>query len=81
VRGCDRTARSSPTFHTPARKRDLRSSSDSLIGSASIDAIAEVFNIFNAKNVTISTQEIRADFGTPTAGENRTAQFGFRLTF
>jgi hypothetical protein len=70
-------------FTQPARKRvDLRFQQRiPLIGRASIDAIAEVFNIFNAENVTISTQEIRADFGLPTAGENRTAQFGFRLTF
>ena len=52
-----------------------------LVHGASIDAIAEVFNLFNSPNWTITTQESSQQFGTPTAAENRTAQLGFRLTF
>jgi hypothetical protein len=48
---------------------------------ASIDGIAEIFNIFNSPNWTITTQESSAQFGQRTSGENRSAQLGFRLTF
>lgn len=49
--------------------------------SVAIDAIAEVFNAFNSPNWTITTVESSPQFGSRTAGQNRTAQFGFRLTF
>jgi hypothetical protein len=70
-------------FTQPARKRaDLRLQQRiPLVRRASIDAIAEVFNLFNSANGTITTQESSAQFGTTTSAENRTAQLGFRLTF
>jgi hypothetical protein len=70
-------------FTQPARKRvDLRVQQRvPLFGRAAIDMMAEAFNILDADNLTISTQESRMDFGRPTVGENRTVQFGFRLTF
>jgi hypothetical protein len=70
-------------FTQPARKRvDLRLQQRiALPGGRSIDGIAEVFNIFNSPNWTITTQESNAQFNQRTSGENRTAQLGFRLTF
>ncbi len=70
-------------FTQPPRRRfDLRLQQRiPLPGRASIDGIAEVFNVFNSSNLTISTQESAAQFGLATLGENRTAQLGFRLTF
>ena len=50
-------------------------------GRASIDAIAEAFNLFNRPNWMISTQESSADYGKRVSGEYRQMQFGFRLTF
>ena len=50
-------------------------------GRASIDAIAEVFNVFNANNFTLVTEEGADDFGEPEDGQFRTMQFGFRVTF
>lgn len=47
----------------------------------SIDLIAEAFNVFNQPNWTIETQESAADYGKRITGQNRTMQFGFRLTF
>jgi hypothetical protein len=52
-----------------------------LQGRFSIDGIAEVFNVFNRTNYTIDTVESSATYLTPTVGQNRTAQVGFRLTF
>jgi hypothetical protein len=46
-----------------------------------IDAIAEAFNVFNQPNWTIETQESSRDYGQQVTGQNRTMQFGFRLTF
>ena len=66
-----------------------------LVGTARIEAIAEVFNLFNAKNPSAFTvRRILAD-GTPNAQfmqptefagdfqnpEQRVGQFGFRFTF
>jgi hypothetical protein len=51
-------------------------------GRLSVDAIAEVFNVFNRPNWTIGTQE-----STPSQylrninAQYRTAQVGFRLAF
>jgi len=46
-----------------------------------IDAIAEVFNVFNRNNFTIDTVESSQTYLLPSVGQNRTAQVGFRLTF
>ena len=48
---------------------------------ASLDLIAEVFNVFNSPNWTINTQENNALYGKPTAGQFRTVQLGFRVLF
>jgi hypothetical protein len=53
-----------------------------LPGSMSLTGIAEVFNLFNQTNYTLGLQEsLIANYLRPTAGEYRTAQFGFRFTF
>jgi hypothetical protein len=67
----------------PAQNRtDLRAQQRiPLQGRMVIDAIAEVFNVFNETNYTIDTVESSRTYLTPTAGQNRTAQVGFRLTF
>ena len=48
---------------------------------ASIDLIAEAFNVFNRPNWTISTQENNVQYGQRTAGLYRTMQLGFRVLF
>jgi hypothetical protein len=70
-------------FTQPPRRRvDLRLQQRvPLPGRATIDGIAEVFNLFNSPNWTIATDESSRQFGQRIAGQNRTAQFGFRLTF
>ena len=70
-------------FTQPPRKRPTCGSSSAFRcrSRRSLEGIAEVFNVFNSPNWTISTQESSRDFGTRTAGENRTAQVGFRITF
>jgi carboxypeptidase family protein/TonB-dependent receptor-like protein len=50
-------------------------------GRASIDAIAEIFNVFNASNFTLIAEEARSDYNEPVSGQYRTMQFGFRVTF
>ena len=56
-------------------------------GRAGIDAMFEVFNLFNHENYgSYTTAENNARYGLPTANENvayqpRMAQLGFRLTF
>ena len=67
-----------------------------LWGAARVEAIAEVFNVFNAKNpfIPLTTQRVSAagaplaSFMQPTAyagdfqqPEQRVGQIGFRLTF
>jgi hypothetical protein len=53
-----------------------------LPGRLSIDAIAEVFNIFDRPNWTIGTEESqRAQYLQHTNAQYRSAQVGFRLTF
>jgi hypothetical protein len=48
----------------------------------SIDAIAEVFNIFNRPNWGIGTQENNtSQYLQHINAQTRTMQFGFRLTF
>jgi hypothetical protein len=50
-------------------------------GNAGVDLIAEVFNVFNANNFNLVTEESAPDYGEPESGQNRTMQFGFRVTF
>ena len=50
-------------------------------GGAAIDAIAEVFNLMNAANFNMITEESRSDYGQPSSGQIRSMQFGFRVTF
>ncbi|OFW04696.1 MAG: hypothetical protein A3I61_12245 [Acidobacteria bacterium RIFCSPLOWO2_02_FULL_68_18] len=71
------------SFTQPARRRaDLRVQQRlPLIGRVAIDGIAEVFNVFNSPNWTINTDESSRQYRQRVAGQNRTAQFGFRLTF
>ncbi len=52
-----------------------------VIGGVSIDAIAEVFNLLNRPNWQIGTVENSSDYLQHIAGEYRTAQFGFRMTW
>jgi hypothetical protein len=52
-----------------------------LPGQVGIDLIAEAFNVFNRPNWTLETQESSADYGERVAGQYRSAQFGFRVTF
>jgi hypothetical protein len=72
------------SFSQPARRRvDLRmpAAHSTFLAGHRLTGIAEVFNIFNSPNWTITTQQSSAQFGQRTSGENRTAQLGFRLTF
>ena len=53
-----------------------------LPGRASIDAIGEVFNMFDRPNYEIGTQEsTRTQYLQPINAQYRAAQVGFRLTF
>jgi hypothetical protein len=71
------------SFTQPTRtKMDLRLQQRiPLPRSIALDAIGEVFNMFNSPNWTVSTQQSRADFGRNIAAQFRTVQLGFRLTF
>ena len=71
------------SFIQPSEKRvDLRLQQRiPLGGGRSIDAIAETFNLFNANNFTLVSEEGADDFGDPTSGQFRTMQFGFRVSF
>ncbi len=66
----------------PQSRTDLRLQQKiPLRGRASIDAIVEVFNVFNQPNWGIGTEEDRPDYKQHITGENRSAQIGFRFTF
>jgi hypothetical protein len=68
----------------PAQNRtDLRLQQRIRLNSRmSIDAIADVFNLFNRPNYGIGTQEnTTAQYLQNISAQARTAQFGFRLTF
>jgi hypothetical protein len=68
----------------PAQNRtDLRLQQRiKLRGRASIDGIAEVFNVFNRPNWGIGTVESNASqYLQHVSAQTRTAQVGFRLTF
>ena len=69
-------------FTQPARPRRPPSATAHSARWTRVDRrIAEVFNVFNSPNWTIATDESSRQFGQRIAGQNRTAQFGFRLTF
>ena len=59
----------------------------SLGGNRSIDAMVEVFNLFNHENFgSYVTDESNAKYGEPTYNSNiafqsRSMQFGFRFAF
>jgi hypothetical protein len=40
-----------------------------------------MFNVFNANNFVLITEEGANDFGEPDDGQFRSMQFGFRVTF
>jgi hypothetical protein len=65
----------------PRRRVDLRMQQRIPLGRMAIDGIAEVFNVFNSPNWTINTDESSRQYLQRVSGQNRTAQFGFRLTF
>jgi hypothetical protein len=70
-------------FTQPARNRtNVRVQQKIPLPSrVSMDVMAEAFNVFNRPNWTITTQEQSPQYLKRTAGENRTMQFGFRVTF
>jgi hypothetical protein len=66
----------------PRRKVDLRVQQKvTLPHRVTLEGIAEVFNVFNSPNWTITTIETSPQYLQATAGQNRTAQVGFRVTF
>ena len=70
-------------FTQPARNRtNLRVQQRITLPSrVSVDVMAEAFNVFNQENVTINAQQNNAQYLKAILGENRTMQFGFRVTF
>src|SRR5258705_290326 len=46
-----------------------------------LGGVAELFNVFNSPNWTITTVETSPQYLQRTSGQNRTAQVGFRITF
>ena len=50
-------------------------------GRRQIEAIVDIFNVFNRPNWTLSTQESSSEYNKRVAGQYRTMQFGFRLIF
>ncbi len=71
------------SFMQPAENRvDVRLQQRvPLGGGATVDLMAEAFNLFNRNNFTLQTEEGRSDFRKPIEGQYRTMQFGFRLGF
>jgi hypothetical protein len=71
------------SFIQPAENRtDLRLQQRiPLPNNASIDVMAEAFNVFNRPNYRLETEESNRQFNQRIAGQFRTMQFGFRLTF
>jgi len=66
----------------PRRKVDLRVQQKVTVARrVTLEGIAEVFNVFNSPNWTITTIETSPQYLQRTAGQNRTAQVGFRVTF
>jgi hypothetical protein len=66
----------------PRRKADVRVQQKiALPHRVALEGIAEVFNVFNSPNWTITTVETSPQYLQRTSGQNRTAQVGFRITF
>jgi len=66
----------------PRRKADLRVQQKiTLPHRVALEGIAEVFNVFNSPNWTVTTVETSPLYLQRTLGQNRTAQVGFRITF
>ena len=72
----------------PIHRVDLRAQQRFRIaGSAAVDGIVEVFNLFNHANYgSYTTQESNQNYGTPAfngavAYQPRMLQLGFRFTF
>ncbi len=72
----------------PLHRVDLRLQHRTRLGGArTLDAMVEVFNVFNRANYgSYTTQESNATYGQPTFNNNiafrsRSAQFGFRFAF
>jgi hypothetical protein len=51
------------------------------IGRSARARTAADYNLITTPNYTIETTESSSQFNQPILGENRRAQFGFRLTF
>jgi outer membrane receptor protein involved in Fe transport len=70
-------------FMQPAQNRtDVRVQQRVPLGSrVAVDAIAEVFNVFNRANWGLSNTESASNYGQRTSAQFRSAQVGFRLTF
>ena len=70
------------SFTQPRRQRfDLRVQQRFPLGRIGVDAIVEVFNLFNSPNWTLNSDQASRQYNTRVAGENRTAQVGFRVSF
>ncbi len=71
------------SFTQPRRQRvDLRAQQRiPLRGRIAIDGIVEVFNVFSSPNWTLNSDQANRLYNTRISGENRTAQFGFRVGF
>ena len=66
----------------PLRKVDLRLTKEvKLSGRLKASLIGEIYNVFNRANYTIDTVESSATYLASVAGQGRSAQVGFRLTF
>ncbi len=67
----------------PAQRRtDLRFQQRvPIAGRLKVDAIFEVFNLFNCPNYQVGISEVLTTYDKPISGEYRTAQIGARLTF
>ena len=66
----------------PMNRTDLRMQQRIALGRRfSVDAIAEVFNVFNRPNWGIGAEESSATYLRRITAEYRSTQFGFRLTF
>jgi len=62
-------------------KTDLRVQQRIPLRHLSVDLLAEVFNVFNNENFVLISEESNARYLLPSAGQYRSAQLGFRITF
>jgi hypothetical protein len=66
----------------PENRTDVRVQQRIPLGSrVAVDAIAEVFNVFNRPNWGVSTTESASNYNQRTSAQFRQAQVGFRVTF